>query len=563
MRSRPLRLTALSMLVTLVTATATLSAEIELPKSKGFVVSPLSYYLKEKNLKATLALEPTLSPTEFAALPTEYRIAYTTGYMLVLRDPSWRFLRALRARNYRTLASTTKGRFYAIPSAFFGTPMDTAAFLDGRAADEIYQYFVDWEDNDAELAAIITENQKQIDALSNVNIALQNVEAEAKTVAEQNAALQKEVIAAQETAERLKKEFQAYFDNPDIKITTSSLFNLFGLKVGVKLGVPVEPVRARPLKYDPQKDILRPILEENLVSIEGKPYDGPNVSNKYLQKELVDAMDNLVKNEEKALKDIGMWPVELESAARTPYQQGSLTNPIAAGMFSSGHVFGVAVDFRTKGNGRSFDASKNWTKFRDILKKHGVTLPDSLRVKDPNHAFLGKYLTNKKYANSVKLNMLSNYYNAMEKERDAQINIKEGLSKESKDNSDKLKNLNAQMKIAQGKLENLKKEKDNLEKAKTTAQRDAEITRGAIAAQRAEREKNRDRDREAWGERGKQDKDGYWERYTRGEFHSNDGKRECWGTRESFENSRGERFTRETSECRSVGSERGMRRELP
>lgn len=540
-----------------------LGQKTSLPDSVGFVISPLSYYLRANDLNVTV-VGPVIPQGVVDALPIEFRLASLTGYLIALKKPTsnddvagFNKVREtlIRAGYVYKDFQVDQSHGYLIPSPFFGAAPELLSFLDGRTADEIAAYMYDWEDNETELAGTIKANNTARTQLSDANATLARLQTDIESYRAQKAALQTDVEAIKAEASLLKQQLHDLgplnlLSNDETVAPLDFIASVMNYKP------------RRVINYDPKKDFLKPVLHDSLVSIEGKSYDSPQVSNKYLQPEMVEALDSLVENEEAELRRIGLWPFKLASAARTPLQQLDTKNqnPVAAGMFSSGHVFGAAVDIAVVGT--TYDKDRHWPDLQRVLAKHGLDLPANLKVKDPNHVFLRKFQTDKVYANKNMLKMLQRYNTELVFERNYQLTLTERLDKEGKDLNEKTKVLNSFIADAQKKTEDLKKEIEDLEKQKTAAQRDLELTKAAIAVQNAGKEQDRERLRAWYGEGSKTwpDKDEYWERYIRQEFHGSDSDRRCWGRRETYENSRGDWRQSTGMACEAKGSRGGMQR---
>jgi hypothetical protein len=488
---------------------------------------------------------------DYDQLPVEFQLAYNTGYLIILdrRDIQFRALRRLLLDfNYTQKASPgQKSKEYFIPNEFYGTSMEVDRFLDGKAGDEMLDYFDVWLFIETNLDTLIKFNNLALINLRDQANALNRINDKADSLEKQIKQLELEIEALESERVIVKSQLDARSESfaPNAVVIN---FERRGRR-------PIIP-------YNKDKDFLRRVIEQNCDPIVGKSYDGRQVSTKYLHADLVKALDNVVKNEEKALKDIGLWPLKLASAGRSPLQQASLTNPIAAGMFSSGHVYCVSGDIAVAGT--NYNDAKDHDKLKEILARHGISLPDNLRTKDPNHFFLGSFLNNKKFANSVRNKMLSGYYAAMQEERSIQNAKTDNLNDESKSNSENLKKLNEMIKAAQEKLDNLAKEKEHKEIQRKDKINEVNKTKDALAAKKEAERKRRNRsgdrpDRGSWGERNQ--KDGYWEKNTYREAHYNDGQRECIGRETVRENSRGDWSRERSIECRS--NERGGGMGLP
>lgn len=514
----------------------------------GKIVTVLSYQAAESGIGISLKILDSKLP-DYSRLPMEYRLAYTTGYLVILdrKDPDYSKLERLWVSNdYRHMKSPNNGTMeYFIPNAFFRSPMELDYFLDGKAGDEMIDYFDTWDQIEKENDTAILFNNFLISNIRDTLNVLKKTQSATDSIQKQSDLLNQEIS----TLEDQVSLYKANLESPSAltAFVTGTIFN------PARLGRLIK----RP--YDKEKDFMRPVLSDNFVSIEGKSYDSDQISNKYLHKDLVEALDAIVANEEQALKNIGLWPFKLASASRTPLQQVSVKadNPIAVGMFSSGHVFGSAGDISLLGS--TYNNKEDRADLKALLGKHGVTLPDGLSIKDPNHFFLTKFLNSKIFSNSLKLDMLEKYYDVMSKERVIQVAKQDKLKEESKVTSKAIKGLDEQLKLAQQRLDEVKKENEQLAQKKINTQKEVNRIKDAIAAkQELARRKNRGsndrRDRErSWGGSGS---DGYWGKGDYGESHINDRNRDCAG---DVRPGRDGGIEGRSVECRGVGGEKGMR----
>lgn len=499
--------------------------------------SPLSFGLAAKGIGAELAFDISLSEEDRVLLPLEYQVASKAGYLVILREPnsvprgrhSPEFLALLKeltksGYDYIESPSGNPTLVYLIPDAFFGNQEAIDTLLDGAAADEVERFLQTWSTANDDIRRRIDENNQALAGMKDLVSAKAALQNQLDSVNGEVTQLRIEVNALQRTIDSLSDQMslQAF----------SSMANASSFKA---LAIN---------SYDPSKDFFLPIFEHELISIKGKPYDSDSVQNKYMSKELVAALDSLVAKDIKELAKLGLSPFRLASAARTPMNQSAQIKnrpSVAAGMFSSGHVFGMAFDFNTGGTSYS---SKNWGKLQKLLSKHGLLLKDSLKTKDPNHVFLTQFVKNRAFANQARLRMLGAYHTAIDSQRALQVAMGRALTKESARTAANIATLNKQLSALNTALGQAQSERNRLTSEKIAKQATLDRKRAEIASRNAMKEKERDRGREWWREASndRPDKDGYWERYRHMEVHR-DG---YTGRSTTYENSRGE-YWRETS----------------
>jgi hypothetical protein len=542
------------------------------PLKIGFIVNPISFIAAKNRIGASIKFS-TKELTDFERLPQEFQLADLTGYLITIYKSDKQFStisKLLRENGYTSMPSLdNQNNFYFIPNAFYGSSLEVDSFLDGKAADEFIDYFDQWYFLKVKLDTLIIENNKSLEDLTNRNINLQAINSKITTTEE-------DILKADREIKDLEGEIQivnSMIDDPSAYLDRSRSFAPEGLTEREFL---LRRSLRVPIPYNPNDDFMRQVLQNNCVSIAGKPYDSPQITNKYFHKDLVAALDKLVSNEQdmQALRDMGLAPFKLASAGRTPLQQASVgsQNPVAAGMFSSGHIFCSAGDIAFAGT--SYNDGISHSKLRDILAKHGISLPDNLSKIDPNHFFLGTYTSNKTFANNLRIQMLGSYYNAMVNERNVQLAKRDKLGGEQASISSKIQKLNDMIKTAQGQLDKLNKQKDSKETTKKDKQKELNRSKDALAAKIEAERKARDRrnpreaekNRERWGQgsRDSPDKNNYWDRYSNREFHASDGNRDCWGRETTRENTRTGEWERERHiECSGRAENQGGFNRLP
>jgi hypothetical protein len=531
---------------------------------ENLIVSSTSYLLKKENLGLSVKLEygKELPNSKYTNRP-DIQLAKEAGYLILLNgedkdytDPEFRkTLEFFRNNDYTSFPVTEEGNmFFLIPNSFLNSD-ETDSFLDGKLTNEYINYILDWDTNEDELETSISKNNTLLTDLSNLGQIQQNLSTEKGNLEIQIDSLTKDIKSLEDQI-------------ADIVMPAPGFRSLSG-GIGILDSV-VNKLKSSKITYKKEKDYYLPAFDEMindpdeklLVDIKNKSWvDKGQVSNPFLNPDLVKAIEEINEQEKDALKEIGIDSLKITSGARTPYNQTiqMKTQPVAAGMFTSGHIFGVAVDFAEEAKIKA-----NYDKFKSIVSRHGLHLPPSLKNSDPKHAFLAKFVTDKKYANRVRGKFLNAYNKAMTNERDKQITLKDKISDENSSLNDSIKNLNDLISKLNVDINNLKRQKENLENKKIEKTNELELKK----QERAYREhlkdlqngkndrESRERIRDFVGEKDKT-KDNYWEKHSYGEFQSSDGTK-C--NAEKYENSRGERWER--GYCETKGSPKeGMQKE--
>ena len=518
--------------------------------------TPLSYNLKDNKggliLKTKSIDKLNIS---MANLP-EFELAKQSGYLLVIKDSSSKYGANATVKTIRTLKnngyyiytiSGIKNTYFAIPNGLFQNNQYIDYFLDGSLQDEYILYLIDWFDNERELSNSIGDNNKILKAIIEQLLIKETLDHKIDSLKVVTTTLNQDIESLQHQIDLIV--LPSLLENKDIRI--SPLLNR---------------VKERKIPYDINKDFFleafKELIEKGLlVDVRDKPWiDKSQVSNPYVNPEMVDIIETINEKEKKALEDIGLFPLTVTSTARTPYNQlvQMVTQPVAASMFGSGHVFGVSFDFA---NEKAI--KKNYSKFKSIVEKYGLYCEPKLKNSDPKHVFLGKFRgpnSSKSFANNIRKEFLKSYNKAMEKERDRQLTMKDKLKDENTSLGNQLKNLDDLIAENQKNIEKLDKEIQNLEAKKNEKKNELNQKQREKAVREAmKRREMGDRGgyRDRMGERGEY-KDGYWEKYTHGEAHSSDGSR-C--TSDKYENSRGDRWER--TYCEGPMREGGISREKP
>jgi hypothetical protein len=442
---------------------------LALPEAPGFIITDLSYLLAEHGLGLQVQTRPV--PAEALDLESGLRLAASTGYLLVLDAARSNDVGAERARrlledhDYRaTQSPITPARRFLYPAALGGDEPDY--FLDGKLAEEIVDYLASWTVNEAEIHTVGEDVDRDLAAAADRAAALQvsqKNEAAARAAVE---SLRAQVTELERQAAELTRELES--------ITPADLLALLA--------------SFQVAAYDPRTDFFARVLRDNLVSIAGKPYDGPQVTHKFLHPDLVAALDRLVTEGRPELERLGLWPLRLASAARTPSQQAGLTNPVAAGMFSSGHVYGAAFDFEVP---PGLNTGATWDVLNRVLGRFGLLRKDALRTKDPNHVFLGSFVRDRAFANNLRLRMLGGYTKSMKDERERQRGMLSGLKKESDAARSAIARLDALLRDTAARIDALEREKATLKQSKASVEERIRQTKDAVRTQRARNESSR------------------------------------------------------------------------
>lgn len=160
-------------------------------------------------------------------------------------------------------------------------------------------------------------------------------------------------------------------------------------------------------KYQRELDLCLPYYESTLVNIRGLDIDSEQVSNKYMDPELLCALQkvnellaqpqSLSPELQKILSSASLNKITLASAARTPWHQASLSTTYKAKAFSSMHSIGCAADLVMKGQpfdvarrGNEAEVQACYHALGEVLKSCGLIFSEPQAV-DANHVELMRY----------------------------------------------------------------------------------------------------------------------------------------------------------------------------
>lgn len=165
-------------------------------------------------------------------------------------------------------------------------------------------------------------------------------------------------------------------------------------------------------KYSIKQDIFYSVYHDNLLPIQGMSFDSKQVSNKFLDREMIHALihcNNILANPkhyypelETEIKAIGINKITIASASRSPKHQFLLNADYKASYLKSFHLLGLAVDLEMRGKPFDFrentENQKHYDTLEKVLRKAGLVFSEP-KDKDPNHVELYKYC--KKKNNSI------------------------------------------------------------------------------------------------------------------------------------------------------------------
>lgn len=551
----------------------------------GLIVNRLSLDLRDRAVAVNVFAVQSGHIPALAELPSPYKIAFETGHLMIIRDAEaqWKVSRAcinnkfqltrsaqanklesqfksLRYDTYQTPADIF--RIFCIPKGFNASGFNIEFTYEDEFEDMLLKYNEDWTTNKLEIIGLVTQ-AGQLEAASQ---------------------------AKQAALDKLKSDennLNISISNADGEI--ARLTSAIGLLARKK----PSPLLER-FKYSLADDYFKGDLTGNMQPIPSDvPYDPSQVKNPVLQPEVNSALKEFYGSLTPAdLKTLGVnskTELGIVSAARTPLEQCALRqeNPVAIGIFSTGHAFGVAVDIAMTGkpydiksyydpklgrttpaelksllskNGKgatehqkqrleAYKADKNgytktfdaklaaWNHLVGLFSKAGFVVAGT---HDANHFNLKDFVSDKNgYGNKIRLKMLSAYNATMQSERTRQNNDRRGANERIKKATDLCIRLDAAIDATGKSIEQLQK---------TLAQKNDQIeTKRAELAQKereraeAERRRNRENNREP-----RERNDRYYERQ---EFTYRDQNTECHGYRER--SSRDGAWERGAAECHS------------
>jgi hypothetical protein len=353
-------------------------------------------------------------------------------------------VKALRASGYETFVFKetilTGGCLIAIPQAYSGDSAQVDAQLDYALADVLYSYY----QHEASDRSSLEDIQKANELLKTQMVAQHSVAD----------ALQTQINTEQAKHDELWTEVRdLHVKLGDYAFAPRTLLELL-----------------KKLQYEHDQDYLVTAIKENLQPIPlDINWDSSQVSDPYLQPELIAAIEKFQAAHGAELAALGLPKLSIVSAARTPINQlvQQSANPVATGIFTSGHVMGVAFDFnmagtpvdvkpyvvnaatpdefaQLQGTGLPGGASQarvnmyaqykanpvtyradyagklsRWQKVAALMAANDLPISDGL--KDANHVFLGLYKGTsraaKDFQNRVRMTLLRSYLNAMKTER--------------------------------------------------------------------------------------------------------------------------------------------------
>jgi hypothetical protein len=420
-----------------------------------------------------------------------------------------RTVKALRASGYETFeikeTILTPGCVIAVPQTYSGSSEQVDAQLDYALDDTIASY----SNQETADFAVLDEQQ----AL--------------------NQQLKSQTAAEAPIADGLQGQLAAEYTKYNDLWTQVRALHLklgdYAFTPGALLELTKKP------DYSHDRDYLVSAIKDNLQAMPLTiNWDSKQVSDPYLQPELIDAIEHFQSEHSAELAALGVPRLVVVSAARTPINQlaQQSDNPVAAGVFTTGHAMGVAFDFSMAGTPvdvkpyvgnqatpddfdklhtaglppgskpervtlfsqyqqnpvayrQSYtDKLARWQKLAALMAAND--LPLSAGLVDPNHAFLGLYKGTsgaaKSYQNGVRIKMLRAYLNAMKAERAASAS----RLKDAKTESQSL--IAAKFNLDQ-RISQLQKELDDLR------QREADLAaeKGRLEGQLRDREQNSDR----------------------------------------------------------------------
>ena len=495
---------------------------------------------------------------------TIFKLAYTSGFIIFLENPAdiekqnnyYRFVSTLKDSGYYIYKVENRQNLeFAIPRSFVDDIISVPYLFDGDYADVYLKYIMDWDMNNKDISKKILDNNI---ILSNLNKQAQTasiLEKKIREVQDSLAAITRSITEIEGKilivdADLRKDEYAFAPDSNDPPIKIPSLLNLF---------------KKKKIVYNVQDDFFisaldRLVKDNKLVNVKDKEWiDKKNVSTPYLHPDLVKAIEAINAKEKNALVKMNLYPLRVTSVARTPYNQAvQIANePVAAGMFSSGHLCGASVDF-----GNEKEIIKNYKAFSALMQKYGLYCDPNLgpgtKSQDPKHVYLGKFRgpnADPIFINNLLSSCLAAYHDAMIDERDNQILRNKALDGENKVLGNIMSKMDDHLATVQKKLKDLQDDKKKLDIKLEKLQKDLNLKTKERALReierKFEREGKRYNDREVRERLGKGDspRDGYWEKHV--EYHS---RGDGWECRGSFhENSRGEKWG--GYECRSTPSE--------
>ena len=542
-----------------------------------------SQFLKDHNAGFTYSQPLAKDPGEYKSQlnPDIFRLAYTSGFIIFIDEPKYKsdaraykkVIKAFKKAGYLIYHVDNKEYLsFAIPKTFVLKPKDVNTLFDGQYSDVFIKYLIDWWDNRSDLNKKIASNNLLINKI--------------KEKSDLSNTLDKIVDSLTSSIEILKREISEI----DFNITVVD-YDINPKAYSGNMKYARDRDETPPGNNTKFEDILKKFKDKGVTYIksedfflaameklakEGKLRDvgGENWVDKnqahtpFIHPDLAAAIEKINSNEGDALKKMGLPNgLVVTGAARTPYNQAVqiATQTVAAGMFSSNHLCGLAVDF---GNEPAIIA--NYPAFSKLMAKYGLftnpKLAPGAKSQDPKHVSLSvgdpaSPSFNPGFYNNTMGDCLEAYQGAMSNERAVQKSKDEALGSENDLLTTIIGNIDDYQKTLKGKIDKLKQDKDALDKTKANKQSTLEAKTKERAVREIQKELKRQgknvNDREIRARLGNDgdSKDGYWEKYG-GNITKGQGF-ECRQT--EYSNSRGEYF--KSTECRTTPSkETGIQR---
>ena len=527
-----------------------------------------SQFLKDHNAGFTYSQPLAKDPGEYKSQlnPDIFRLAYTSGFIIFIDEPKYKsdaraykkVIKAFKKAGYLIYHVDNKEYLsFAIPKTFVLKPKDVNTLFDGQYSDVFIKYLIDWWDNRSDLNKKIASNNLLINKI--------------KEKSDLSNTLDKIVDSLTSSIEILKREISEI----DFNITVVD-YDINPKAYSGNMKYARDRDETPPGNNTKFEDILKKFKDKGVTYIksedfflaameklakEGKLRDvgGENWVDKnqahtpFIHPDLAAAIEKINSNEGDALKKMGLPNgLVVTGAARTPYNQAVqiATQTVAAGMFSSNHLCGLAVDF---GNEPAIIA--NYPAFSKLMAKYGLftnpKLAPGAKSQDPKHVSLSvgdpaSPSFNPGFYNNTMGDCLEAYQGAMSNERAVQKSKDEALGSENDLLTTIIGNIDDYQKTLKGKIDKLKQDKDALDKTKANKQSTLEAKTKERAVREIQKELKRQgknvNDREIRARLGN---------ITKGQGF------ECRQT--EYSNSRGEYF--KSTECRTTPSkETGIQR---
>jgi len=163
--------------------------------------------------------------------------------------------------------------------------------------------------------------------------------------------------------------------------------------------------------YHVESDPFYMVYQLRLSNYEHCSFNSPQASNKYLDPEMILALErvNLILSQPEKfapqmvnmIKESGINKISLASASRSPMQQYYLSSRYKANFMDSFHMLGLAVDlemegtpFDVKHNPQEAKMMANYHLLGLVIEKAGLVFSEPMD-KDPNHVELFRYCRKK------------------------------------------------------------------------------------------------------------------------------------------------------------------------